>query len=61
MAAGAKMGEGHSTRVHLTMSQSELPAVDEWRRRQPDLSTRAEATAPDPVRANCQGGDYRKR
>ena len=55
------MGEGHSTRVHLTMSQSELPAVDEWRRRQPDLSTRAEATAPDPVRANCQGGDYRKR
>jgi len=30
-------GERHSTGVHLMMSQSELRAIDEWRRRQPDL------------------------
>jgi len=36
-------GERHSTRVHLMMSASELEAVHDWRRRQPDLPARAEA------------------
>jgi metal-responsive CopG/Arc/MetJ family transcriptional regulator len=36
-------GEKHSTRVHIMMSPSELRAVDEWRRQQPDLPSRAEA------------------
>jgi len=36
-------GERHSTRVHIMMSQSELLAIDEWRRQQPDLPSRAEA------------------
>jgi len=33
----------HSTRVHIMMSQSELLAIDEWRRQQADLPTRAAA------------------
>lgn len=37
------MNEQRSTRVHLMMSPSELRAVDEWRRAQPDLPSRAEA------------------
>ena len=37
------MGQRHSTRVHLMMSASELEAVHDWRRRQPDLPARAEA------------------
>jgi hypothetical protein len=39
----SETGERHSTRVHLMMSQSELLAIDEWRRQQPDLPSRAEA------------------
>lgn len=35
--------ERHSTRVHLMMTPSELLAIDEWRRQQPDLPSRAEA------------------
>lgn len=35
--------ERHSTRVHLMMTPSELLAIDEWRRKQPDLPSRAEA------------------
>jgi len=30
-------------RIHLMMAQSELEAIDEWRRQQPDLPSRAEA------------------
>lgn len=36
-------GERHATRVHLMMTASELRAIEEWRRQQPDLPTRAEA------------------
>lgn len=37
------MDDPRSTRVHLMMSASELEALDEWRRAQPDLPSRAEA------------------
>ena len=37
------MDEHRSTRVHLMMSDSELRAVDDWRREQADLPSRAEA------------------
>jgi hypothetical protein len=39
----SETAERHSTRVHIMMSQSELRAIDEWRRQQPDLPTRAAA------------------
>jgi hypothetical protein len=39
----SKTGERHSTRVNLMMSASELQAIHDWRRRQPDLPTRAAA------------------
>jgi hypothetical protein len=39
----SETGEKHSTRVHLMMTASELRSVDEWRRQQPDLPSRAEA------------------
>jgi hypothetical protein len=39
----SETAERHSIRVHIMMSQSELRAIDEWRRQQPDLPTRAEA------------------
>lgn len=39
----SESSEKHSTRVHIMMAQSELLAIDEWRRQQPDLPTRAEA------------------
>jgi hypothetical protein len=39
----SKTGEPHATRVHLMMSASELQAIHDWRRQQPDLPARAEA------------------
>jgi hypothetical protein len=39
----SETGERHSTRVHLMMSASELRAIGQWRRPQPDLPTRAAA------------------
>jgi hypothetical protein len=39
----SETGEKHSTRVHLMMTASELRAIEEWRRQEPDLPTRAEA------------------
>jgi hypothetical protein len=39
----SETAERHSTRVHLMMTVSELRAIEEWRRQQPDLPTRAEA------------------
>jgi len=35
--------EKHSVRVDLMMMASEVRAIEEWRRHQPDLPTRAEA------------------
>jgi hypothetical protein len=35
--------EKHSVRVDLMMMASEVRAIEEWRRQQPDLPTRAEA------------------
>ena len=39
----AETNEKHSVRVDLMMMPSELRTIDEWRRHQPDLPTRAEA------------------
>lgn len=39
----SETNELHSTRVHLMMTASELHAIEEWRRKQPDLPARAEA------------------
>jgi hypothetical protein len=39
----SETGELHSTRVHIMMTASELRAIEEWRRQQPDLPARAEA------------------
>jgi hypothetical protein len=39
----SETAERHSIRVHLMMTASELRAIDEWRRQQPDLPARAEA------------------
>jgi hypothetical protein len=35
--------EKHSIRVDLMMTVSEVHAIEEWRRHEPDLPTRAEA------------------
>ena len=35
--------EKHSVRVDLMMMASEVRAIEEWRRQEPDLPTRAEA------------------
>jgi hypothetical protein len=39
----AKTSERHSIRVHLMMTPSELKSIDDWRRQQPDLPSRAAA------------------